>query len=281
MQEHLPLFILALVWIIFATIQDLKMREVANWLNFSLIAFALAYRLFYAASTNNINFFLFGLFGLIIMILLGHAFYYMKAFAGGDAKLLMGLGIVLPYQTYAHLIFLPIFLIFTLFLAGAIYSIIYSFFIIAKNKEKFSSEFKRISKNRKSILTVSTILFIISLAAGFYQNIAFLFAIIFIIPLVWIYTKSLDKCMIVLTSPDKLTEGDWLEEEVHIGKTTIKKSVHGLSFKEIQLLRKHKKSILIKQGIPFVPAFLIALIVMALFFLISKQALPFPFYLIS
>ncbi|MFH1802188.1 MAG: A24 family peptidase [archaeon] len=281
MQEYIPLFAIAFIAIIFATVQDLRTREVANWLNFSLIAFALAYRAFYAISINNLEFFLFGLLGLGVMIVLGHAFYYMKAFAGGDAKLLMGLGVILPYQTYLHLILLPIFLIFTLFLAGAVYSLVYSIFLISKKKKQFSKEFKKFSKNKKGLLIISTALFVIALGIGFYRNIAFLFAIIFLIPLVWIYTRSLDKCMIILMPPEKLTEGDWLEEEITIGKTKIKKSVHGLSFKEIQFLRKHKKKVLIKQGIPFVPAFLITIILMALFFLTSRQVLPFPFYLIS
>jgi len=80
-----------------------------------------------------------------------------------------------------------------------------------------------------------------------------------------------------ISPPSKLTEGDWIEQNVKIGKTTIKKSVHGLSLKEIKLLKKYKKSILIKEGIPFTPAFLITLMIMALFFLTSKLPLPFSF----
>ncbi|MBI2056754.1 hypothetical protein HYT91_00690 [Candidatus Pacearchaeota archaeon] len=39
---------LALVWMIFAVVQDLKKREIANWVNFSLIIFALGFRFFYS-----------------------------------------------------------------------------------------------------------------------------------------------------------------------------------------------------------------------------------------
>ena len=46
------LICLALVWILFATIQDLRSREVANWLNFSLIIFALGLRFFYGLFSN-------------------------------------------------------------------------------------------------------------------------------------------------------------------------------------------------------------------------------------
>ena len=59
------LFILGLIWITFASIQDLKNKEIANWLNFSLIIFALGFRFFYGLfESNNFEFFYQGLIGL-------------------------------------------------------------------------------------------------------------------------------------------------------------------------------------------------------------------------
>ncbi|MBS3076989.1 prepilin peptidase [Candidatus Pacearchaeota archaeon] len=274
MQEYYFLFALALVYTLFATIQDLKYREVANWLSFSFIAFALAYRAFFSIATDNLSFFLFGLFGFLIMFALGNAFYYMKAFAGGDAKLLMGFGIILPYQTYLQLLFLPLLLVLTLFLSGAVYSLFYSIFIVLKNKKQFTREFNKLSRNWKFTLTISTILVPVFVLLGFYQYLFFPLAILALLHLTFIYTKSLEKCMLILTPPESLTEGDWLEKEIKLNsKITIQKSVHGLSFQDIQLLRKYHKSALIKQGIPFVPAFLITLIITALFF---SALLPLP-----
>ena len=66
--------------------------------------------------------------------------------------------------------------------------------------------------------------------------------------------------MIKNRDPWKLTEGDWLERDVKIGRKVIKKSVHGLSLKEIRILRKAKKKVLIKEGVPFTPAFLFAFV---------------------
>jgi len=209
MQEYYFLFALALIWTIFATIQDLKTREVSNWLNFSLIAFALAYRAFYAITTNNTKFFTLGLAGFGIFFILGHAFYYSKIFAGGDAKLLMGFGIILPYTTYASLFTLSLLFIFLLLTVGAIYSILYSVFIIIKHKQKFKKEFSKKFKKSKTTLTITIVLFLASLSLGTIFPLAFVFAPLFIIPLIFIYTKSLDKCMIFLTPAKKLTEGDW------------------------------------------------------------------------
>jgi Flp pilus assembly protein protease CpaA len=48
MIEIYVLFFLAFTWITFAVVQDLKTREIANWLNFSLVIFALGIRFFYS-----------------------------------------------------------------------------------------------------------------------------------------------------------------------------------------------------------------------------------------
>lgn len=82
-EKYYFLFGLALVWIIFAVIYDLKKREVPNWLNFSLIAFALAYRAFYSSYASDWMFLVFGLAGFGMFLILGNLFYYSHLFAGG------------------------------------------------------------------------------------------------------------------------------------------------------------------------------------------------------
>src|SRR3972149_7618794 len=96
MFEIIFLFVLALIWIIFATIQDVRTTEIANWLSFSLIAFALAFRFFYSLFIENFSFFYQGLIGLGIFFVLGNMLYSGKMFAGGDARLFIALGAILP-----------------------------------------------------------------------------------------------------------------------------------------------------------------------------------------
>lgn len=272
MKEYYFLFTLAFIWTVFASIHDLKKREVANWLNFSLIAFALAYRAFYSIQINNYNFLILGVAGFGVYFVFAYALYYARAFAGGDAKLLMGYGAILPYSDYKTMVIVSLLFLLLIFLVGVGYSLLYSFYLATKNKNKFLKEFKRRIKNRKSALAISLAIFIFSFVLGFYNRIAFFFALAFFIPLIWTYTKSLDVCMIKLVSPDKLTEGDWLEKNVKLSnKKIIKKTVHGLSLEEIKLLRKYNKKVLIKEGIPFVPAFLLALLIMVFFFLVLGQ----------
>ncbi|MBU2053223.1 MAG: prepilin peptidase [Nanoarchaeota archaeon] len=93
------LIVLGFVWIIFASVQDLKNKEVANWLNFSLIIFALGFRFFYSLFyRGGFSFFYQGLIGLGIFFVLGNLLYYGRMFAGGDAKLMIAMGAVLPFS---------------------------------------------------------------------------------------------------------------------------------------------------------------------------------------
>ena len=59
----------------------------------------------------------------------------------------------------------------------------------------------------------------------------------------------------------ELTEGDWLYSNIKIGKRLIEAKWSGLNKEEIIFLRKNKKNVLIRQGIPFSPVFLISYLV--------------------
>jgi len=272
MQEYYFLFVLAFVWIIFAVFQDIKTREISNWLNFSLIAFVLVYRAFYSIYSNDLNFFLFGLGGVLLFVISGYVFYYGKLFAGGDAKLLMGLGGVLPYQNLSDFIYLGFGFILLLFFVGAIYTLVYSAVLFLLNKKKFIKEFRKIFSKFKNLLLLDSVLLIflifILVDKGF-DLFIFAFLVLAITPWIYVYSKAIEQsCMIKLISPSKLTEGDWLEKDVRVGNKFIKKSIHGLSKKDIEFLKKVRKKAWIKEGIPFSPVFLIAFLLMVFFFLV-------------
>ena len=251
---------------IFAVVQDLKTREISNWLNFSLIAFVLGYRAFYSILMKDAMFFIYGLLGVVLFVILGYVFYYGKVFAGGDAKLLMGLGGVLPYRTFWDYLVLGGGFVLLLFAAGALWTIVFSVYLIQRNKVSFKKEFKNYFGRYKHLMVFSLVLgFVVGLTLSFIDLKVFgliWFLVLVSLPLVYVYVKAMEKsCMIRFVSPSKLTEGDWLEKDVRIGKKTIEKSVHGLSFEDIRALKRAKKKVWIKEGVPFTPAFLIALIV--------------------
>ncbi|HPD81500.1 MAG TPA: prepilin peptidase [Candidatus Pacearchaeota archaeon] len=271
MIEVIFLIALGLIWIIFAVLQDLKKREIANWLNFSLIIFALGFRFFYCLfSGTDFNFFYYGLMGFAIFFILGNVFYYSKIFAGGDAKLMIALGGVLPLTGTINgnlnlfLIFILLFLI-----VGAIYGFLFSVILVIKNFKKFKKEFlKNFSKNKKLFYLALVICAILIFVSFFLELVIYLAVIAFIFPYLYFSAKSLDEtCMIKEISTKKLTEGDWLYRGVRVKNRFIKYTWDGLTKEEIQILKKTDKKVLIRQGIPFSPVFLIAYLVWFYFFI--------------
>jgi Flp pilus assembly protein protease CpaA len=271
MFEVIFLTVLGLIWIIFAVVQDLRKREIANWLNFSLVIFALGFRFFYCLfSSSNFDFFYFGVIGFAIFFLLGNMFYYGKIFAGGDAKLMIALGAVLPLAESFNgdltlfVVFLLIFLV-----AGAIYGLIFSIVLGIKNFKEFRKEFsKKFSKNKNFFYIALGLCFILVIVSFFFNLIIYLAILAFISPYLYFSAKAIDEvCMIREISANKLTEGDWLYKGVRVGKRFIKSSWDGLTKDEIKLLRKKNKKVLIRQGIPFSPVFLIAYLAWFYFFI--------------
>jgi len=261
------LIVLGLVWLIAAAICDLKKREVPNWLNFSLLLFALAYRAFYSIFANNADVFLFGLLGVGVFFVLAHIFYYGKIFAGGDAKLLISLGAVIPLaDTLKNNLILLLGFVFLLLLVGAVYGLGFSFFLVSKNKKPFLKEYKKQFKKIKKDSYLALGLAIILLFAVFsdYLVLSVLALLICISPCLFIYATAVEEtCMIKKVSVRNLSEGDWLYKEIKVNDKKIKPSWQGLTIQDIRLIQKNfkTKKILIKQGIPFVPVFLIAYII--------------------
>ncbi len=66
MYEVIFLLVLGMLWVLFATLQDLKTNEVANWVNFSLIIFALGFRFFYDFFENSTQ----NVFGTLLVFLI-------------------------------------------------------------------------------------------------------------------------------------------------------------------------------------------------------------------
>src|SRR3989344_7436163 len=208
-EAYIFLFFLAFIWSLFAGIYDLKTTEVPNWLSYSLILFAFIYRLFYSYQINDFNFFLYGLYGFGLFYLLGYLFYYGNVFAGGDAKLLMGFGVILPFEKLFDYFSLSIGFIFVLFGIGAIYSLIYSIGIAFNRRKVFVKEFNGLFKRSKMIILPIFVLvfFLILFIPNLFIWMKIVFFLIFSVFLfLFIYLKAIDKCMYVVYPPEKLRE---------------------------------------------------------------------------
>ena len=263
---------LALVWLVFAIVSDLRTREIPNWLNFSLIIFALGIRFFDSLFNANWNFFMQGVFGFVVFFILANILYYGRFFAGGDAKLLMALGPIIPFNIdYVSNVNLFSVFLFLFFLSGAIYGIIVLLLMSIKNFLKIKRDFAKQIKNNKKIIIMSLVLSIILLiSAYFYSLLAILAILIFISPYLVIYTKIVDNvCMVARVKTSQLTEGDWLYKDIKVGGKIMKAKWEGLSKKEIKILKNKYKFVLIKRGIEFSPVFLISFLVYVYLYIIG------------
>ena len=265
MFEIIVLSVFALIWLIFASVQDLRTRMVSNWISFSLIIFVLGFRFFYSLFNENFTFFYQGLIGLGIFFILGNLLYYGRMFAGGDAKLMIALGVILPFSENL-LINIKIFtLFFILFLfVGSFYGLAWSIFLSSKNLKVFKKEFlKQLNKNKRIIYS-SVFFAIILIILGFYEILFFYLGILtFIFPYLYIYAKAVDdSCLVKKIKTSDLEEGDWLYNNLKIGKKFIKANWHGLNKEQIKKIQKKYKEIKIRQGIPFVPVFLISFLIL-------------------
>lgn len=268
--QNIVLLCIGLFWLIFASIEDFKRREVENWWTFSLIIFVLIFRLFFSIENKDYMFFLLGLYGLLAGFIVAEIFYYSRMFAGGDAKLLMALGTILFFSTSLMINLLVLFIYLLLFIiCGSIYGLIYSFILTLKYLPDFKKSFGKLFKEFKRLIMIvdffTFVLVVIFIYFNFQLGI-FLSVLIFVSPYLLIYGKAIEEsCMKSLVAVSDLTIGDWLAKPLRAGNKTIKPYWEGLGEKELALIQKnYRGKVLVKQGIPFVPAFLLALLVFIL-----------------
>lgn len=280
MTEMIFLGVLAFAWILVAVIQDLKTREIANWINFSLIVFAMGSRFFFSLFSNDFSLFFQGIIGLGVFFALGNLLYYGRMFAGGDAKLMIALGAVLPASAdfVGNLRIFAAFLITFLFV-GAFYGLVTGIFFSIKNFRKFRKEFSKQFRSGKKMMIVMLSAGLILTALGFLNGMFFALGMItFVFPYLYVYAKSVEEsCMIRKTKTEKLREGDWLYEDVKIKGKTIKTGWEGLSKENVKFLKENEKNVLIREGIPFAPVFLISFLIVACVYVFKPEYLKILF----
>jgi len=263
----------AVIAVFIASLFDIKTREIPDWVSYGLVIFVLLTRGLESILSKTHSHFTYSVLTMLIFFGFGALMYYTKQWGGGDAKLIAGLGASFA-ETPSHLInnsILPFpgILIVNILILGAIYGAIYASYLAIKNKNAFKKEFLKINRE-KNIRHIKVIMLILGIVMAFISYILFpintkliggIFAlIILLLPYLIISLKSVElSCMYKQLLPSKLTEGDWVQKDIYKGKKLIYKTKpYGIDLKSINLLKKAKiKQVLIKEGIPFVPSFLL------------------------
>jgi Flp pilus assembly protein protease CpaA len=274
--------ITALIAVTIGSYTDIKTLEVPDWLNYSLIAVGLGGNLLFSIAKSDYIYILNSLLGLGIALLLGFMMYYTGQWGGGDSKMLFGLGAVLGLDINIirsfHLDFLSKFMINMLF-AGALYGILWIIFMGIKNRKEVYKKIKKsfADKRFKIFRIVSGLLSIIGLGVIYFFPIYMdprfkiiftsLIILFFLMNYLLVIVKAIEEAsMIRMVEISKLTEGDWIVDDIVVDgeKITGPKDL-GIEKKQIaRLLELSKigkiKKVKVKYGIPFVPSFFLGLV---------------------
>ncbi|MFH2028118.1 MAG: A24 family peptidase [Nanoarchaeota archaeon] len=272
---EITILIVTLIGLIIGSYTDFKTREVPDWVNFGLIALGFTISLLLSIISTDWNYMINSVAGFLLCFIIGAVMFYTGQWGGGDSKMIMALGALIginifniDYRNFSLISFLV-----NILMVGAVYGIAWSIALTIKNRKRFMKEAKKVFyKNKVLNICISSItalvLFVAIITSDFLVKINLLMIfIILLLYFLWHIIKIIENvCMLKYVSPDKLTEGDWIAEDVKInGKIITGPKDLGISKKQInQLLKFYRqkkiKRILIKEGIPFVPSFLIAFI---------------------
>jgi Flp pilus assembly protein protease CpaA len=267
------LIFFALIVLCIAAFCDIKKHEVPDWISYGFLITAAAVRILFSIFNHDFSYFLSGFLGLIVFFAVSFFLYASGQWGGGDVKIAMGLGVVIGFSVDA-LLFL-----FLLIFIGAFYGILWSIVLAIKNRARFVKSFS-ISFIRHRFLFLCSITFLfLSLLLSF-TNVRPVLFVLFVGlgvilstgVLLFVFVKSVENvCFFKRIPVSKLTEGDWVAETIRMnGKVIINKKNQGITSDQIKLLKNYKKYVLIKEGIPFIPVFFLAFIVL----LFSQQLLP-------
>lgn len=265
--------IIGLIALIIASLSDIRTREVPDWLNYSLVAFAIGSALILSIYHGYAHLLINSLLGLALGLIIGLLMFYTGQWGGGDSKLIIGLSALIGLSFSGFDQGIPVLIIFlvNILLVGAVYGLIFSFVKAILNFKNFKRAAEKRLRSRE-VLVIRIIFLVIGIGAFIFLLITkstesvLLFAFVialFIFFYLWIFVSIVEKTsMIKQIKVKDLTEGEWIISNVEKNKRIILKPTRtGVTLKQIALLKKHRiRKVTVKIGIPFVPSFLIAYI---------------------
>ena len=265
----LALTLTTLFILIIATFTDLKTLEVQDWLNYAGIAAGIGIHMIFSLQQWNYWPIASSLIGFAIAFGLACLMFYTGQWGGGDAKLLMALGALIGFEA-SKLAFGTSYLINLVFVGGA-WGFIWSAGLAIKDYKKFWKTYRATMQEQKykklrklTFFTAGALIVLSFIITSYRLELVILGLISFLLCHLTIFIKSTEtSSMHKWVTPDKLTEGDWLLKPVTAGKQKIMPTKLGLETEQVKILQKlyaQKKidKVLVKYGIPFAPAFLIA-----------------------
>ena len=280
MQQLTLQLITAFLGLSIGSYTDFKTREVPDWVNYGLIMLGFAINTIYSLVFSSWSYFLYSILGFGLCLIISLIMFYTGQWGGGDSKMLMALGAFIGFRlTLKDEFLLSLFI--NMIIIGGFYGLVWSFGLMLRNFSQVHAAWKKFLLNKDAVKIKNLLFVIISLLIVFAvimrNNLLFLYiASVSIFTVLtfylWIFIRSIENVsMIKKVSPNKLTEGDWIAKEVKLkGKYLCGPKDLGISKNQIKELKKlyslgKIKTVVVKNGIPFVPSFWIAFVLTFLF----------------
>jgi len=253
-----------------ASIHDLKTTEIPDEIPYVMIGIGIVGNLIESYLAWSYWPFLLSIIVGLSFLGVGFLMYFMGQWGGGDAKLLSGIGFLLPQlppQFKISLFFpFPVSLFFNVFFVGAIYMIVYALTMSIVNKRVWDVFLKDLRANSRAILIINfalvAFLFISSIIlTRYYHTFLVIDAMAFGIMIILVFSG-----LFILWKFVKTVENVGFKKRIPISKLKIGdvpvdyKIWEGITEKELKKIKGSKKKyIWIKEGVRFAPAFPLAL----------------------
>ena len=262
-----------------SSISDIKIREVPDMLSWGLVIIALSLRALFSF-VYGWELIVSGLIGFVICFGVSLILYYTGQWGGADSKLLAGMGAVIGIDfAFVNLegvvstgtgFDLLAFVMLLLF-AGAAYSLLWSIGLALMNQDKFIHEFRLLFYDSQGFFKSALVIFLVGVLLGISKHWAFAsFGLIILLSYaLFVGVVAVERgCFVQQRSVMKLVEGDWLVEKVRgdKGATIYPKTLERTDLKKLLdwYAKGVVKMVTIKEGVPFVPAFLVAYVMLLL-----------------
>jgi len=255
-----------------ASWRDLRAREVPDLVSLGLVALGVLGALSLAIVARDPWRLVPAITGVVAGFAMGTVLYRTRQWGGGDAKLLAGVGAILGLWApgYRLLVFLVL-----LAFSGAAYGIAWTAWLIVRHWRPFRTAFARrirepgVHRVRLALVGLGAVGILLLLFVPWPYTLLIGLALLgaYLLLYGWIVSRTLEETALTKDCPvGNLEEGDWLVADVRKGARLIARASRtGVSLREIAALRRARvRTVRVREGIPFVPAFLIAAVMLLL-----------------
>ena len=262
-----------LIGLVIGSVTDIVRREVPDMLNYSMIAIGFLLAIIISLQQLSYRPILSSVFGFSIAFIISMILFKTGQWGGGDAKMLWGIGALSGFSINEFPFpFLFQFLVLSM-IVGAVYGLFWMFYLALKNGSKFTANFKKLKDTKAAkytriaylILAGILLLTVLLLRLPFETTMAlFLVLGLFVLSFyLYLFVKSVEQgCLVIEIKVSKLTPGDWITNNPVVNGKKFECEKIGVTEKQIAYLKKHNvQSVEVTEGIPFVPAFLIAFLI--------------------